>query len=111
MLAIYLEGKPDFEVMLAKLEMRGEADFAAVESTVREILAAVRTEGDAAVQRYNERFGRRAPRLIVRDYPGAEALARLPAEARAARDIRRASSCRLSPRASPESARSSWPPP
>lgn len=84
MLAIYLEGKPEFEVALAKLEMRGEADFATVESAVREILAAVRAGGDAAVQRYNERFGRRAPRLLARDYPGAEALARLPAEARAA---------------------------
>ncbi len=87
MLAIYLEGKPDFEAALAKLETRGEADFERVEPAVREILAAVRAEGDVAVQRYNERFGRRAPRLITRDYPGVEALARLPAEERAALEL------------------------
>jgi histidinol dehydrogenase len=87
MLAIYLEGKPDFEAALVKLEWRGEADFERVEPAVREILAAVRAEGDVAVQRYNERFGRRAPRLMVRDYPGAEALARLPAEERAALEL------------------------
>jgi histidinol dehydrogenase len=87
MLAIYLEGKPDFQAALAKLETRGEADVARVEPAVRAILAAVRAEGDAAVQRYNERFGRRAPRLVMRDYPGAEALARLPPEARAALEL------------------------
>jgi histidinol dehydrogenase len=87
MLAIYLEGRPEFEAALTKLEGRGEADFARVEPVVREILAAVRAEGDAAVQRYNERFGRRSPRLVLRDYPGAEALARLSAEARNALEL------------------------
>ncbi len=83
-LAIALEGTPGFDATLARLESRGEADFARVEPVVREILGAVRTGGDAAVQRYNERFGRRAPVLVVRDYDGAAALARLPSEASSA---------------------------
>jgi histidinol dehydrogenase len=87
MLAIYLEGKPDFEAALARIEARGDADFARVEPAVREILSAVRAEGDPAVQRFNERFGRRAPHLVIRDYPGADALHRLPAEARAALEL------------------------
>jgi histidinol dehydrogenase len=87
MLATVLEGKPDFEKLLARLAARGEADFARVEPVVREVLAGVRAEGDAAVQRYNERFGRRAPSLFVRDYPGAAALARLPADARSALEM------------------------
>jgi histidinol dehydrogenase len=87
MLAIALEGTPEFDAALARLESRGEADFARVEPVVREILAAVRLEGDAAVQRYNERFGQRAPRLVVGDYQGAAALSRLPAEARSALEL------------------------
>jgi histidinol dehydrogenase len=87
MLAIALEGTPDFDAALARLETRGESDFARAEPAVREILAAVRAEGDAAVQRYNERFGRRSPRLLVRDYQGAAALARLPVEARSALEL------------------------
>jgi histidinol dehydrogenase len=82
MLATFLEGTPEFDAALDRLEVRGEADFARVEPAVREILAAVRSEGDAAVLRYQERFGRRSPRLLVRDYPGAPALARLPADVR-----------------------------
>jgi histidinol dehydrogenase len=82
MLSTFLDGSADFEAALARLEVRGEADFARVEASVREILAAVRAEGDAAVQRYNARFGRTAPQLVLREYPGAAALARLPAEAR-----------------------------
>jgi histidinol dehydrogenase len=84
MLSTFLDGSVDFETALARLDARGEADFARVEPVVREILAAVRAEGDAAVQRYNARFGRAAPQLVVRDYPGAAALERLPAEARQA---------------------------
>jgi histidinol dehydrogenase len=87
MLATYLDGTPDFDAALGRLETRGEADFARVEPVVREIIEAVRKEGDAAVQRYGERFGRRAPKLVLRDYPGAASLARLPAEARAALEL------------------------
>ena len=77
MLATFVDGTPEFDAALRRLESRGESDFARAEPVVREILDAVRREGDEAVQRYNERFGRRAPHLVVRDYPGAAALARL----------------------------------
>jgi histidinol dehydrogenase len=87
MLATYLEGTPECAAALARLETRGEADFARVEGTVRDILAAVRAEGDEAVLRYGAQFGRRTPSLVVRDYPGASALARLPADARAALEL------------------------
>jgi len=96
-LAIVLEGTPGFDATLARLESRGEADFARVEPVVREILGAVRTGGDAAVQRYSERFGRRAPALVVRDYDGAAALARLPDEARSALQLAAAIEMRGSP--------------
>ena len=84
MLSTFLDGSAGFEAALARLEGRGEADFAKVEPTVREILAAVRAEGDAAVQRYGARFGRAAPQLVLREYPGAAALHRLAPEARQA---------------------------
>jgi histidinol dehydrogenase len=84
MLALLLDGTREFDRALTRLQARGESDFARVEEAVREILAAVRLEGDEAVQRYNARFGRRAPRLVLDDYPGAAALARLPADSRGA---------------------------
>src|SRR5258708_13259065 len=84
MLGTFVGGVPEFDRPLARLERRGESDFARVEPVVREILDAVRAEGDAAVQRYSERFGRRAPRLVLRDYPGLAALGRLPTDAREA---------------------------
>jgi histidinol dehydrogenase len=87
MLATFLDGTPEFDSALCRLEMRGETDLARVEPAVREIIAAVRSERDAAVQRYNERFGRRAPRLFFRDYPGAAALAGLPADVRHALEL------------------------
>ncbi len=87
MLATFVEGTPEFESALGRLESRGDSDFERVEPAVREILAAVRAEGDAAVQRYNERFGKRAPRLVIREYPGAAALARLPADVRGAMEL------------------------
>jgi histidinol dehydrogenase len=87
MLATFLDGTPEFDTALARLERRGQSDFARVEPVVRDILAAVRSEGDAAVQRYNEQFGRRAPTLFFRDYPGAAALSRLPSEARQALEL------------------------
>src|ERR1700680_705225 len=87
MLATFLDGTPEFDKALTRLEARGEADFARVEPAVREILAAVRTGGDAAVQHYNERFGRRSPRLLLRDYPGAAALARLSPDVRYALEL------------------------
>jgi histidinol dehydrogenase len=87
MLATFLDGTPAFDAALERLEARGESDFQRVEPDVREILAAVKAEGDVAVQRYNEKFGRRAPELVLRNYPGATALARLQPEAREALEI------------------------
>jgi histidinol dehydrogenase len=87
MLATFVDGAPEFDNALVRLERRGESDFARVEPVVQEILGAVRAEGDAAVQRYSERFGRRAPRLVLRDYPGSAALGRLPADAREALEL------------------------
>src|SRR5690606_22408211 len=79
-LTIVLEGTETFEQLLAQLSRRGETDLDRVEPAVREILSAVRSEGDAAVRRYVERFENRTPgaSLLIRDYGGAEALAALP---------------------------------
>jgi histidinol dehydrogenase len=87
MLATFFEGTREFDAAIERLESRGESDLARVEPAVREILSAVRSEGDAGVQRYNEQFGKRANRLVQRDYPGAAALARLPAEVRSALEL------------------------
>jgi histidinol dehydrogenase len=87
MLQTFVDGTPEFESTLARLESRGEADFARVEPAVREILAAVRAQGDVAVQDYNERFGRRSPQLVLRNYGGEAALGALPSEARTALEL------------------------
>jgi histidinol dehydrogenase len=85
LLPIVVDGTPEADRALARLLSRGESDFARVEGEVRAILAAVRDRGDAAVLEYAERFDRRRPSpLVRRDYPGAAALARLAAPARAA---------------------------
>jgi histidinol dehydrogenase len=88
MLKLHVDETTDFDATLEALATRGESDFGRIEPVVREILAAVRAEGDAAVSRYAERFDRRRPpKLLVRDFPGKEALARLPAEARASMEL------------------------
>lgn len=87
MLPILAVGTPEAEAALKRLEGRGEWLHESVEGVVREILAAVRAEGDAAVLRYQERFGRRPERLLVRDFPGAAALERLAPEQRAALEL------------------------
>jgi histidinol dehydrogenase len=88
MLRVHVEGTPEFEAALEALANRGESDFGKVEPAVREILAAVRAEGDAAVLRYVARFEKRTPKaLFVRDYGGAAALARLSGDARAALEL------------------------
>jgi histidinol dehydrogenase len=84
----FVDGTPSGTEALAHLCARGEDDFARGEADVRAILAAVRAEGDAAVLRYAERFDKRRPaKLLRRDFPGAAALARLPADARASLEI------------------------
>jgi histidinol dehydrogenase len=88
MLAIVIDETPEFAAVLARIADRGEADFARVEPAVREILAAVRSEGDAAVRRYTERFdGRKVEHLLRRNYDGAGALARLPIDVRYALEL------------------------
>jgi histidinol dehydrogenase len=78
-------GTPELEAALARLERRGETDLARVEPAVREVLDSVRSQGDRAVLRYVERFESRSPDpLLIRQYAGAEALARLAAPVRAA---------------------------
>jgi histidinol dehydrogenase len=87
---IVIDGTPDFSVAMDMLERRGDDDLARVEQDVRAILDAVRREGDAAALRYAERFDRRRPDPILRrDVAdvGAAALARLPADARAALEL------------------------
>jgi histidinol dehydrogenase len=87
-LATFVDGTPEARAALERLCARGESDFTRVEADVRAILAAVRTGGDAAVLSFAERFDRRRPSpLVRRDFPGAAALARLPAAARAALEI------------------------
>jgi histidinol dehydrogenase len=82
-LPILTDGTPPFAAALAALAGRGAEDLEAVAPAVREILAAVRAEGDAAVRRYVERFERRTPASLVRGVgDGEAALARLPREVR-----------------------------
>jgi histidinol dehydrogenase len=79
LLRIVHDGTADGEAELAKLEKRGDADFARVEPIVREILGAVRAEGDPAVVRYAERFDKRRPDpLFHATFDGEGALSRLP---------------------------------
>ncbi|MCK6533655.1 MAG: histidinol dehydrogenase [Polyangiaceae bacterium] len=69
----------ELEAVLRQLERRGESDLARVEPAVRDVLAAVRAEGDAAVLRYVAQFEQRQPaELLIRDYGGEKALASLP---------------------------------
>jgi histidinol dehydrogenase len=49
---------PDFDVCLSSLLDRDTAQDRAVEATVREIIEAVRAEGDAALLRYGRQFDR-----------------------------------------------------
>jgi len=70
---------------LARLARRGESDLDRVEPAVREILSAVRSEGDRGLARYVERFEKRLPKAwLERDYGGEAALRGLPAPVAAA---------------------------
>lgn len=72
------DGTPEFETRLRALTRRGETDLEKVEPAVREVLARVRAEGDAAVLDFVRRFENRAPtQLLLTDYGGAAALASL----------------------------------
>lgn len=79
---------PGFAEALTRLERRGETDLERVEPVVKEILAAVRKDGDAAVLGYVEKHEKRRPaKLLVRDYDGAAALAALPSAVRTALEL------------------------
>jgi histidinol dehydrogenase len=85
MLPCAAHGTPGFAEALTRLENRGESDFTRVESAVREILDAVRNEGDQAVRRFIERFEHRKPSSLYRvELDGEAALGRLAPDARAA---------------------------
>ena len=80
LLPILADGTAGFEVALAGLAARGPGDLDAVAPAVREILASVRAEGDAAVRRAIERFEHRTAGSLLRGVgDGAAALSRLPA--------------------------------
>ena len=51
LLAILYEGTAPFDAVLATLAARGPGDLDAVAPAVREVLAAVRAEGEPAVRR------------------------------------------------------------
>jgi histidinol dehydrogenase len=79
------QGTAEYQRLLSELARRGETDLDKVEPAVREILSAVRSEGDRALARYVERFEKRAPKQwLERDYGGEAALAGLPAPVREA---------------------------
>jgi histidinol dehydrogenase len=80
--------RPEFAQALSRLSGRGESDLERVEPVVREILAAVRSEGDAALLRFVEKLEQRRPaQILVRDYDGAAALASLPETVRKALEL------------------------
>ena len=74
-----VQGTPEYDALLSRLARRGETDLDRVEPAVREILGAVRSEGDAGLKRYVERFEKRVPPAwLERDYGGEAALRSLP---------------------------------
>ena len=84
---IVREGQPEFEPTLRALETRGDEDLSSVEPAVRAILDDVRARGDEAVLAACERFERRRPTPLLKRVDGEAALARLPADARAALEL------------------------
>lgn len=88
MLRIHVEGTDAaaFAEALDRIARRGEIDHERVEPAVREILAAVRAEGDAALARYSQKFDGR-PSSFAREYDGKGALARLASVEREALEL------------------------
>jgi histidinol dehydrogenase len=79
LLSPVVDGTPAFDALLSRLRRRGEADLARVEPVVREIIAAVRSEGDGALGRFVQKFEKKTGEgpFLRRDYGGAEALSSL----------------------------------
>jgi histidinol dehydrogenase len=87
MLVRAIHGTPGFSDAIAALRDRGDADFSKVENGVRSILEAVKKDGDEAVLRFVAEFEKRKPSsLVLRDFDGKGALARLDAENPGARE-------------------------
>ena len=85
MLTIHERGTAEYSEALARLSRRGDADLERVEPQVREILAAVRARGDAALVELAERFeGRRPERIRLDDEVWRREADRAPEETRAA---------------------------
>jgi histidinol dehydrogenase len=85
MLTIHERGTDAYDAALAALSRRGDADLARVDLAVREILAAVRDGGDAAVRELTERFEhRRQDAIVVPRDRWIEAADGTPVEVRAA---------------------------
>src|SRR5262249_42422682 len=85
---ILVEGSVEFDARVDQLMRRGGDDLEEVAPVVRGILADVRRGGEEAVRRCIEAFERRAPKqLVVREFDGAGALARLDAPLRAALEL------------------------
>ena len=87
MLRIVHEADPTFAKTVRALATRGEGDLSSVEPAVRAILDDVRARGDQAVLDACEAFEHRRPSPLLKTIDGAAALARLPAEARAALEL------------------------
>jgi histidinol dehydrogenase len=87
-LFLAVDGSPEFEATLRRLESRGATDLEAVAPAVSEILAGVRRGGEDAVRGYVERFERRTVgTLVIGAEGGAAALARLEPGQRAALEL------------------------
>ena len=84
-LPVLIQGSPEFEAALQRLRTRGADDLEAVAPAVRAIVARVQREGDAGVLACIAAFEKRSPAaLVLHDYDGAGALARLDPPIRAA---------------------------
>ena len=90
MIPVYTFSDPGFDVALKKIVDRGEQAPAGVEETVREIIAAVREKGDAALFAYTARFDRLELSSDTLQVTSAEldrALASIEPEAREALEL------------------------
>ena len=87
-LPVLVQGSSEFEAAIQRLRTRGADDLEAVAPAVREILARVRREGDAGVLACIEAFEKRSPTsLVLHEYDGEGALARLDPAIRAALEL------------------------
>ncbi len=74
-LSVVTEGTSQFSETLDALGRRGETDLVRVEAAVRDIVQAVRRDGDGAIRRFVRQFeARDVGDLLVRDFDGAAAL-------------------------------------